>query len=108
MLAHARCKKCSDIAKRKTAHRVGVGGYIYGAERIARPGGKTRGKPVHIEIAERVLGRPLKKGEVVHHINCRRDDNRNSNLLICSSKYHSWLHWQYAQRFAALHLTRED
>ena len=57
----------------------------------------------HRKIAEKALERPFKKGEVVHHINCDSLDNRNENLLICSSSYHAWLHkemgTQYAKRF---------
>lgn len=42
--------------------------------------------------AQKVLGRELKIREVVHHINGKRDDDRNCNLLICSDSYHKYLH----------------
>lgn len=58
----------------------------------------------HVAIAEKVLGRKLKKGEIVHHINMNGLDNRNCNLLICTQKYHAWLHTRYAAAFAAKHL----
>lgn len=46
----------------------------------------------HVLVAERALGRPLKRGEVVHHINCDRTDNRPQNLLVCTISYHLQLH----------------
>ena len=49
-------------------------------------------KKEHVLIAESVLGRPLKKGECVHHINQIKTDNRHDNLLICTIGYHSALH----------------
>ncbi|RLI43726.1 hypothetical protein DRO59_00045 [Candidatus Bathyarchaeota archaeon] len=47
---------------------------------------------VHILVAERALGRPLKKGEVVHHINGDPFDNRRENLIIMKQAEHSRIH----------------
>ena len=46
----------------------------------------------HILIAEKALGRRLKRLEFAHHINENKADNRNSNLLICTARYHRFLH----------------
>lgn len=47
----------------------------------------------HVLIAEKVLGRFLPAGAVVHHVNGIQSDNRNSNLLICENNaYHMFLH----------------
>jgi hypothetical protein len=42
----------------------------------------------HILIAENSLGRTLNKGEVVHHINADKLDNRLENLYLMPKREH--------------------
>ena len=47
---------------------------------------KTYGRHTHRRAAEELLGRPLRKGEVVHHINGNKRDNELSNLIVFASQ----------------------
>lgn len=47
---------------------------------------KFLGKRIHRRVAEEVLGRPLKKGEVVHHLDENRQNNQPGNVEVLGSQ----------------------
>ena len=70
--------------REQVLHRTGKGEKTYN---------KFLGKHEHRVVAERMLGRKLKKNEVVHHIDLNKQNNDESNLVVLpSNSEHSHLH----------------
>jgi hypothetical protein len=70
------------------------GGYKYTKEgrKMIRVNGKYYYE--YILIIEKYLGRKLRKGEIVHHINGDVSDNRLENLQLMTISEHMKLHTQ--------------
>lgn len=54
--------------------------------------GPNKGRCVHTVIMEEHIGRHIRKGECVHHINGNRTDNRIENLQLLTIGEHTKLH----------------
>lgn len=71
--------------KRKRLHVGAKNKDVHGYIRVKVSEGHAAWKKEHILVIESHIGRPLKHGEVVHHINGQRDDNRLCNLYLCQN-----------------------
>lgn len=77
-------KKMRLKKREQVLHRTGKGEKTYN---------KFLGRHEHRVVAERMLGRKLKKNEVVHHIDLNKQNNDESNLVVLpSNSEHSHLH----------------
>lgn len=46
----------------------------------------------HRMVAAQAIGRPLRRGEIVHHVNGDKADNRAENLSVMTQSEHAKLH----------------
>lgn len=100
-----------NSGKRKPEHEVKKGsiyinhsGYteVYVGEDEAKIYGRNKGKYVmqHRKVMQDHIGRPVERGEIIHHIDGDKNNNDISNLYLCKSlSKHRDIHNQL-ERFA--------
>lgn len=75
----------------------------YARVQIRLGNGERRTVTQHRKVMEDIVGRPLRKGEVVHHINGIKSDNSPENLYLCKSlKQHRMAHASLEKLLPAL------
>lgn len=78
-------------------------GFMYVYNPLAGRNGRHGYIGKHRLIASKALGRVLNKGEMVHHIDGDKLNNRKSNLLVCTVGYHTWLEKRMAHLYQREH-----
>ena len=54
---------------------------------------KLNGRHMHRVVAEQKLGRPIARGEIVHHIDGNKRNNAPENLQVMTQSEHARLHF---------------
>jgi len=81
--------------KRQRGERAAFGnGYFYVLQPSHPNSNKLGYVAEHILIATKERGKPLQKGEVVHHIDLNKHNNRPDNLVIVDRTTHAIWHVQ--------------
>ena len=98
-------KSCKRLASTRKLQGIPINGprkHIWGSGYLTKTGyriiskmnhpnsikGKRSGQIMeHVFVMSEHLGRPLRKGETVHHLNGIRDDNRIENLELWNSSH---------------------
>ncbi len=78
---------------------IDAGGYV----RVKIAEGKGRWRLEHVMVVEQKVGRPLRTGEIVHHIDGVRANNEPSNLFLCRDhRHHMEVEQQLKETFREL------
>ena len=92
-----RCRKCWRLVKGENHPRWKGGRIFCHGYTLVRKPEHPRARPdgyvlEHVVVMEQKLGRPLKDGEIIHHIDRNKSNNRPENLALTTNRTHMALH----------------
>ena len=97
LFCSSRCA-LSHVRTRKHQIEAGKKGALVNIMKYRGTGSKTyvkeNGRHQHRVVAEKMLGRKLKKGEIVHHIDMNKKNNNPKNLQVMTQAEHCRLHFK--------------
>jgi hypothetical protein len=99
------CNRTCALKKVRTKEHQIKASKIAGAKNIERLRGtgtksyvKEYGRHQHRVVMERILGRKLVKGEIVHHKDENKKNNDPDNLVVMTQSEHCILHFKEARQ----------
>jgi hypothetical protein len=105
------CEQCKNRPEYRSGGRIIERGYVYLHKSLLAPWEHKLAKKMGFQFsgnyiaehrleAARKLGRALRKGEIVHHRDGKKDNNRHGNLLVYPQALHKKTHWQILRELA--------
>lgn len=80
-----------DLINERSIRTRGTGTFDKRGYIVIRVGGVHKFE--HRLVVEKAMGKPLPDYAIVHHLNEKKWDNRNNNLVVCpNDDYHKLLH----------------
>ena len=95
-----------DIIGSRNPNYKGGRSITYEGYAYIRVNGKR--KLEHRHVMEQILGRALRRNEIVHHIDGDKLNNNPVNLFVCSMSQHRWLENHFADLYKKVYFNSDE